>query len=84
MSIKNGLVGSAIGFSLSAGICNAFLHFTNKDVLNVEENDEGEVKTLSRFQNLPFKRIADCIVLLSGAYGFYCGYNKRTLLLKNM
>ncbi len=79
MSIKNGLIGSAIGFALSAGVCSTFLHFTNKDVLMVEENDEGEVKTLSRFKNLPFNRIADCIVLLSGAYGFYFGYKRESL-----
>ena len=88
MSIKNGLIGSAIGFALSAGVCSVFLNFTKKlEGLEEEneENNEGNVVTLTKFNNLPFKRIADGIVLLSGVYGFYYGYkNKCALLLKNL
>ena len=86
MSIKNGIIGSAIGFALSASVCSAFFHFTNMDKLNVEEGevqDEGDVKTVSKFKSLPLKKIADCIVLFSGAYGFYCGYrDKGSMLFK--
>ena len=87
MSIQNGLIGSAIGFALSAGVCSVFLNFTKKieELQETEENNEGNVVTLTKFNNLPFKRIADGIVLLSGAYGFYYGYkNKNALLLKNL
>ena len=57
----------------------------NEELQETEENNEGNVVTLTKFNNLPFKRIADGIVLLSGAYGFYYGYkNKDSLLLKNL
>jgi len=78
MSIKNGLIGSSIGFALSAGVCSVFLNITKRNIN--EENDEGNVITLSKFNNLPFNKIADGIVLLSGIYGFYFGYKNRTLL----
>jgi hypothetical protein len=84
MSIKNGLICSTIGFALSASVCSAFFQFTNKDMLNigeVEENDEGDVKTLTKFKSLPLKRIVDGIVLFSGVYGFYCGYKDRGSML---
>ena len=64
MSIKNGIIGSAIGFALSASVCSAFFHFTNMDKLNVAEvveegevHDEGDVKTVSKFKSLPLKKI---------------------------
>jgi len=81
MSIKNGLIGSSIGFALSAGVCSVFLNITKRNINEEnEENDEGNVITLSKFNNLPFNKIADGIVLLSGIYGFYFGYKNRTLL----
>ena len=81
MSIKNGLICSAIGFALSASVCSAFFQFTNKDMLNIGEVEENDVKTLTKFKSLPLKRIVDGIVLFSGVYGFYCGYKDRGSML---
>ena len=83
MSVKNAIVGSMIGLGLSGLTCTAMLSVFNKLNKNVV-NDEGGVATISRsFKKDVFEKVANLIVLGSGIYGFYHGYNNNIKLLNN-
>jgi hypothetical protein len=82
MSIKNALICSAIGFSVSGLGCSAILSIVkkfNKD----KENDEGEVLTISR-QLTPVlvEQISNVFVVASGLFGLYYGMKNDIKLLK--
>ena len=83
MSIKNALIGSAIGLSVSGLGCSAILSIVKKFSKD-KHNDEGEVMTISR-QITPVlvEQISNVIVVASGLFGLYYGMKNDIKLLRN-
>ena len=82
MSVKNAILGSMIGFGISGLTCTVMLTAFDKLNRNIV-NNEGEVVTFSKcLKKYAFEKVANLIVLGSGLYGFYQGYNNNIKLLK--
>ena len=82
MSVKNAILGSMIGFGISGLTCSVMLAGFDKLNKNVV-NNEGNVMTLSKcLKKYTLEKLSNLIVLGSGLYGFYQGYNNNIKLLK--
>ena len=82
MSVKNAILGSMIGFGISGLTCSVMLSAFDKLNKNVV-NNEGQVMTFSKcLKKYTLEKIGNLIVLGSGLYGFYHGYNNNIKMLK--